>query len=171
MRAAVLTISDRSAAGKREDRSGDLLAKFVLGQGWDLISREIVPDEIGEIKEVLETWADEGRVDLILTTGGTGFAPRDVTPEATRAVVEREVPGIPEALRQEGLKNTPHAMLSRSVAGIRGRCLIINLPGSPKAVKESLPILLPVLPHAIELLKDLPDTSISHHLPPESRVI
>jgi molybdenum cofactor synthesis domain-containing protein len=123
---------------------------------------EIIPDEIERIKDALIHWADEMGLDLILTTGGTGFAPRDVTPEATKAVIEREAPGLAEAMRAESLKVTPHAMLSRAVAGIRGRTLIINLPGSPKAVRENLETILPALPHGIELLQELVGANQRH---------
>ena len=128
---------------------------------WQVSHRAIVPDELDEIADTLRRWCDEG-VQLILTSGGTGFAPRDVTPEATKAVIERETPGIAEALRTESLKFTRHAMLSRAVAGIRGQTLIINLPGSPKAVRENMDVLLPILPHALELLTNTPGSE-SHH--------
>lgn len=149
---AILTISDRGARGDYEDRSGALLAQMIQSQSdLSLVSRSIVPDEIEQIAAMLNGWCVAG-VNLILTTGGTGFAPRDVTPEATRQVIEREAPGIAEALRAESLKVTRHAMLSRGIAGLRGQSLIINLPGNPKAVKESMDILWPVLPHALDLL-------------------
>ncbi len=128
---------------------------------WSITHRAIIPDDQATIAETLRHWCDEG-VHLILTSGGTGFAPRDVTPEATRAVIEREAPGIAEALRAESLKVTRHAMLSRGVAGMRGQTLIINLPGSPKAVAENLDVLLPVLPHALQLLVDAPGTESDH---------
>lgn len=162
MNVAILTVSDRSAAGDRDDVSGLLIKERIKAQGWQVLYYSVVPDEGSEIEKYLIQWCDSGEVDLILTTGGTGFSPRDITPESTRSVIERDVPGIPEVLRQEGLKKTAHAMLSRAVAGIRGKTLIINLPGNPKAVKESLPVLLPVLPHAIKLLTGDPD---AHELP------
>lgn len=162
MNVAILTVSDRSAAGDREDVSGLLIKERIEAHGWQVQFYSIVPDEGSEIEKYLIQWSDSGEVDLILTTGGTGFSPRDITPESTLSVIERNVPGIPEVLRQEGLKKTPHAMLSRAVAGIRGKTIIINLPGNPKAVKESLPVLLPVIPHAIKLLAGGPD---SHDLP------
>ena len=147
-----MTISDRSAEGLYEDRSGPLMAELAGGvAGWEVTERAVLPDEREQIARTLVAWCEQG-LALILTSGGTGLAPRDVTPEATRDVIEREAPGIAEALRAESLKITRHAMLSRGVAGIRGRSLIINLPGNPKAVRESLEILLPVLPHALELL-------------------
>lgn len=162
MNVAILTVSDRSAAGDRDDVSGLLIKERIEAQGWQVLFYSVVLDEGSEIEKFLIQWCDSGEVDLILTTGGTGFSPRDITPESTRSVIERDVPGIPEVLRQEGLKKTAHAMLSRAVAGIRGKTLIINLPGNPKAVKESLPVLLPVLPHAIKLLTGDPD---AHELP------
>lgn len=148
----ILTISDRGAAGDYEDRSGPLLRELITARtGWQVERQEVIPDDLETIAATLRDWCAEG-LDLILTTGGTGFAPRDVTPEATRTVLEREAPGIAEALRAESLKVTRHAMLSRGVAGIRGRTLIINLPGNPKAIRENMDVLLPVLPHALELL-------------------
>ncbi len=162
MNVAILTVSDRSASRDRDDVSGLLIKEKIEAQGWRVPYYSVVPDEGVEIEKYLIQWSDSGDVDLILTTGGTGFSPRDITPESTLSVVERDVPGIPEILRREGLKKTPHAMLSRAVAGIRGKTLIVNLPGNPKAVKESLPVLLPVLPHAIKLLRGDPD---AHELP------
>lgn len=162
MRVGLLTISDRGARGEYEDRSGPLLAEIVQNRTpWQVSHRAIVADELDNIADTLRRWCEDG-VNLILTSGGTGFAPRDVTPEATKAVIERETPGIAEALRAESLKITRHAMLSRAVAGIRGQTLIINLPGSPKAVRENMDILLPILPHALELLTDTPGSE-SHH--------
>jgi molybdopterin adenylyltransferase len=163
MHVGILTISDRSSRGERADASGPAIAEFMRSRlGWETAETAIVPDEASAIREALTGWADRLRLDLILTTGGTGFAPRDVTPEATRAVLERETPGIPEALRAASLKITPHAMLSRAVAGIRGRTLIVNLPGSPKAVRENLEVLLPILPHALELLQESPEAEAGH---------
>lgn len=162
MKVAILTISDRGAAGETEDKSGRLIAQIIGDRtSWELVHYSIVPDEQEVIAQTLLQWCQEN-VNLILTTGGTGFAPRDVTPEATRQVIEREAPGIVEALRVESLKITSHAMLSRAVAGIRGQTLIINLPGSPKAVKENMAVLLPVLPHALALLTDAPNTESDH---------
>lgn len=152
-RIAILTISDRSAAGEREDQSGTVIRELVLaGIDATIVAYEVVPDEHDEIVTALCSWADGRQADLILTTGGTGLAPRDITPEATRAVIEREVPGIPEAMRLASLAKTPFAMLSRMVAGVRGQTLIINLPGSPKAVRENLEAILMALPHALEKL-------------------
>lgn len=162
MEIGILTVSDRGAGGEYEDRSGPLIAEILNHQtGWQIAQQAIVPDEPEMIAGTLRDWCNRG-LALILTTGGTGFAPRDVTPEATRSVIEREAPGIAEALRAESLKVTQHAMLSRGLAGIRGRTLIINLPGNPKAVRENLAVLLPVLPHALELLTDSPDAQFGH---------
>ena len=162
MKIGVLTISDRGSRGEYEDRSGPLIVSILQSRTpWQVNHQAIVPDEMAVIADTLAAWTDE-KVNLILTTGGTGFAPRDITPEATRSIIERETPGIVEALRAESRKITQHAMLSRAVAGIRGRTLIINLPGSPKAVRENLEMLLPVLPHALELLIDAPHTESQH---------
>jgi len=154
LRFGILTVSDRSSRGERVDASGPTLVELVQSQGWQLTGQKIVPDEIEEIRIALKTWADSGNMDVILTTGGTGFAPRDVTPEATRAVVERFTPGLDEAMRAASLQVTPHAMLSRSISGIRSRTLIINLPGSPKGASENLQVVFPVLEHAVKLLRD-----------------
>ncbi len=150
---AILTISDMGARGQREDTSGQAIRETMSAQGFRILRHDIVPDEKDLIQQKLKGWCDGGEVDLILTTGGTGLGPRDVTPEATAAVIERPVPGIAEAIRMETLKKTPMSMISRSVAGVRGHCLIINLPGSPKAVLECMEIVLPVIPHALDLLK------------------
>jgi molybdopterin adenylyltransferase len=164
VRVGILTVSDRAASGNYEDKSGPLISGIISRRtGWEIIRQSVVPDEIDDIVTFLTNWCQEG-LDLILTTGGTGFAPRDVTPEATLKVIEKQTPGIAEALRQESLKITPHAMLSRAVAGIRQDTLIINLPGSPKAVKENLDVLMPVLPHALELLKDEGGAESSHRM-------
>ena len=151
MRIAVLTVSDRCARGEAEDKSGPLISEILAPCG-ETAQYRCVPDEQAAIKAALLEMCDTVKADLVITTGGTGFAPRDVTPEATKAVVEKEVPGIPEAIRAESLKITPKAMLSRATAGIRGKTLIINLPGSPKAVRESLAVVIPVLDHAMETL-------------------
>ena len=137
LRIAILTISDRSARGERPDVSGPALAALVKAQGWEVTRSEILPDDVNVLREVIALWADRREADIILTTGGTGFAPRDVTPEATRAVIEREAPGLAEAMRAASGVKPPHAMLSRAVTGIRGKVLIINLPGSPKAAIEN----------------------------------
>jgi molybdenum cofactor synthesis domain-containing protein len=162
LRFGILTVSDRSARGERPDLSGPALVELILAQGWEVERTAILPDDLEALHMTLSTWADGGELDVILTTGGTGFATRDVTPEATRLVIEREAPGLAEVMRFESLKVTPHAMLSRALAGIRGRVLIINLPGSPKAALENLRVVLPVLPHAVELLHDHPDAE-QHH--------
>ena len=150
-RAAVLTVSDRSAAGEREDASGPLVAGLLEEQGWDVSERRIVPDEEEAIAAALTELA-AGGIALVLTTGGTGLAPRDVTPDATRSVADRAVPGIAEALRAAGLAETPHAMLSRAVAAVRGRTLIVNLPGSPRGAESGFRTLAPVLAHAVALI-------------------
>lgn len=152
-RAGVLTVSDRAAAGERPDASGPVLADGLESLGWTVRHREIVPDDRSAIAAVLRKWADEARLAVILTTGGTGLASRDVAPEATLDVVDRVVPGIAEALRAAALEVTPHGMLSRGVAAVRDATLIINLPGSPAAVVEGLEVLAPVLDHATALLE------------------
>lgn len=150
---AILTISDTGSKGEREDKSGDTIAEIVAKEGFSQVTRTIVPDERDQISAKLRDWCDSGEIDLVLTTGGTGLGPRDVTPEATRDVVDIEVPGIAEAVRMETLKNTPFAMLSRAVAGVRSGCLIINLPGSPKGVRECLGVAVTVIPHALEMIE------------------
>src|ERR1700737_4202465 len=151
----VLTISDSGAKGAREDTSGENIRAILTQLPGAVISAgAIIPDERELIEGTLREWSDEKQLNLILTTGGTGLAPRDATPEATRAIIDREAPGIAEAMRAVSLQHTPFGMLSRGVAGARGRTLIINLPGSPKAVKECLEYILPVLPHAINLLTE-----------------
>jgi molybdopterin adenylyltransferase len=152
LRFGILTISDRSSRGERADLSGPALADFVRARGWSASLLDVVPDDRLTIASTLTVWCARGDLDILLTTGGTGFAPRDVTPEATRDVLEREAPGLAEAIRAGSLKITAHAMLSRAVAGIRGRTLIINLPGSPKGAVESLQVVADVLEHAIQLL-------------------
>lgn len=150
--AAVLTVSDRSFRGERPDGGGPLVAELLEQAGYLVTKRAIVPDDQPQIEAVLRKLADAGDIQLLVTTGGTGFAPRDVTPEATIAVCERLAPGIPEAMRYASMQITPRAMLSRAQAGIRGETLIINLPGSPKAAKENLEAILPFLEHGLELL-------------------
>ena len=151
--AAVLTISDRVAGGTAEDESGPLLADCLSAAGWRVVARETTSDDLDAIAAVLERLADESGASLILTTGGTGIAPRDVTPDATRRVADREVPGIAEAIRAASLTRTPHAMLSRATAAIRGRTLLVNLPGSPRAVQQTFDVLAPVLVHAVALAR------------------
>ncbi|MBI5050459.1 MAG: MogA/MoaB family molybdenum cofactor biosynthesis protein [Nitrospirae bacterium] len=148
---AILTLSDKGSKGRRKDESGPLIEKIIKKIDGKVVSYEILPDEKNLIKKKLLSLCS--KVDLVLTTGGTGVSPRDVTPEATREVITREIPGIAEAMRLEGLKKTPYAMISRAVAGTRGKTLIINLPGSPNGVKENLQVILPVIHHAIEKIK------------------
>lgn len=150
--AAVLTVSDRSFQGERPDAGGPLVAELLKSAGYDVRKTAMVPDEQLQIEEVLRTLADAGDIQLLVTTGGTGFAPRDVTPEATLAVCDRVAPGIPEAMRYASLQITPRAMLSRAQAGIRKGTLILNLPGSPKAAKENLEAVLPTIGHGLEML-------------------
>lgn len=154
--AAVVTVSDRGARGERADGSGPRIEALLRERGYDIVHREIVPDEAGEIERALVRLADERDVALVLTTGGTGFSPRDVTPEATERACTRMVPGIPEAMRAASLRVTPRGMLSRGAAGIRGGTLIVNLPGSPKAAIENLEAVLPALEHGLEMLRGGP---------------
>ncbi len=165
LRVAILTLSDRSARGERRDASGPALEKLIQEQDWQVVKTGLLPDEGEAIRARLAEWADSGEIDLLLTTGGTGFSPRDATPEATLAIVERLAPGIAEAMRAASLRQTPHAMLSRAAAGIRARTLIVNLPGSPKAAVENLQVILPVLPHAVQLLRSEPDAEAGHAAP------
>jgi molybdopterin adenylyltransferase len=151
--AGILTISDKGSRGERQDKSGEAIREILSRIDVRIVNYDIIPDEKELIVEKLLRWADEDNLDVVVTTGGTGLTPRDVTPEATLAVVDRIIPGFAEAMRAEGLKKTPHAMLSRAVVGTRGKCLIVNLPGSPKAVRECLEVILPALPHAVETLK------------------
>jgi len=152
MKVGILTVSDKGARGEREDRSGPAVREMIETAGGEIARTRIVPDDREEIRAALIAWSDEG-LDLILTTGGTGFSARDWTPEATKSVIERETPGLPEAMRRAGAEKTPTAMLSRAAAGIRGSTLIVNLPGSEKAVRECLAAILPALPHGIDILK------------------
>jgi molybdenum cofactor synthesis domain-containing protein len=152
IRATILTVSDSCSQGKREDASGQTIKDMLPGDKFDVVEITIVPDDHQAITESLKYFSDEKGIEVILTTGGTGLGPRDITPEATTSVCERIVPGLGEILRAEGLKRTLNAVLSRGIAGIRNNTLIINLPGSPKAVRESLEIILDVLPHAVEMM-------------------
>lgn len=162
LRVGILTVSDRSARGQRPDASGPALKEKIISLGWLVSETGLVPDDLAAIQAVLAKWADGFALDVILTTGGTGFAPRDITPEATQAVIERPAPGLVEAMRAASLQITPHAMLSRGAAGIRGRTLIVNLPGSPRAALENLDVILPVLPHAIQLLREDENAESGH---------
>ncbi len=157
----ILTLSDKGSRGEREDLSGAAIRELLDPAAFAVAAYEVIPDEHDQIVGTLVRWVDEKKLALILTTGGTGVAPRDVTPEATRAVIEREVPGMAEAMRWTSLQKTPHAVISRAVAGIRRRTLIVNLPGSPRAVRENLAVLLPALPHAVEKIHGDPSECAS----------
>ena len=150
---AILTVSDAGSKGERDDTSGDVISEIMAREGFEQVHRDIVPDEKEMISAKLREWCDGQEIDLVLTTGGTGLGPRDVTPEATRDVLDIEVPGIAEAVRVQTLKNTPFAMLSRAVSGVRSGCLIVNLPGSPKAVRECLEVAVQAIPHGLEMVK------------------
>ncbi len=153
MRVGILTVSTKGARGERADTSGAAIRELLAPLGATVVHYQIVPDDRATIARLLRAWADDGQVDLILTTGGTGLAPTDVTPEATREVIEREVPGLAEVMRLATWSQSPRAVLSRAVAGTRGRTLIVNLPGSPRGVRECLGVILPVLPHAVDILQ------------------
>jgi molybdopterin adenylyltransferase len=153
IRIAILTVSDAGSRGERADTSGDAIASWASGKGYALADRALVPDETGRIAAALAAWADGGTADLILTTGGTGLTPRDVTPEATRAVLDREAPGIAEALRMSAYPRFPRAALSRGLAGVRGSTLIVNLPGSPGGVRDGLAVLDAFVEHAVDLVR------------------
>jgi len=157
----ILTISDKGSRGERHDASGEAIRNSLLVLGGNVLKYEVVPDEADVISGKLAEWADGAGVDVILTTGGTGLGPRDVTPEATLSVVDRVAPGFTEAMRAQTLAATPMAMLSRAVAGVRGRCLIINLPGSPRAVRECLAVVAAAIPHAVEILRG----EVTEHAP------
>ncbi len=162
LRVGILTISDRAARGERPDASGPALAQLITGQGWEVPRRSVLPDDLALLRETLISWSEQDDLDIILTCGGTGFSPRDVTPEATRAAIEREAPGLAEAMRAASSSKSPHAMLSRAVAGIRSRTIIINLPGSPRAAIENLQVVLPALEHAVKLLREDPTAEAGH---------
>jgi molybdenum cofactor synthesis domain-containing protein len=149
----ILTISDKGSKGQRQDKSGEAIRDGVSRMKSAVVKYEIVPDEMDIIADKLADWADSGKLDVILTTGGTGLSQRDVTPEATLSIIDRSVPGFAEAMRAKSLEKTPMAMLSRAVSGQRGQCLIINLPGSPKAVQECLEVIIPAIPHAVEIIR------------------
>ena len=151
-RVAILTASDKGARGERQDESGLVVKEMVEAAGGKVFIYEVVPDEFTVLREKLVAYADELQLHLVLTTGGTGLSPRDNTPDATLAVIEKQVPGMAEAMRAFGLQKTPHAMLSRAVCGIRNGTLIVNLPGSPRAVRENLGVILPIIPHALDVL-------------------
>jgi len=162
MRFGIITLSDRSSRGEREDLSGPALASFLQTENCSVLKQLILPDDESALRQTLAEWSDSGELDVILTTGSTGFAPRDIAPEATKAVVQKEAPGLAELMRSESLKKTKHAALSRAAAGIRGRTIIINLPGSPKGALENLGFIFPILPHAVQLLQDDPRSENSH---------
>jgi molybdopterin adenylyltransferase len=153
VKAAVLVASDSCARGERVDSSGAHIAARLAAAGWEVVETRLAPDDAGAIRAALESFADESAVDLVVTSGGTGFSPRDVTPEATLAAIERRAPGLAEALRADGARRTPHAWLSRGEAGLRGGTLIVNLPGSLNAAREGMDVLLPLLPHALAMLR------------------
>jgi molybdopterin adenylyltransferase len=158
IRAAVLTVSTSRAAGKDGDEGGDALAEYASTLGAQIVGREVIRDDLELVAERLRHWADEERCQIVLTTGGTGFTPTDLTPEATRLVIEREAPGIPEAMRAASRPHTKHWMLSRAVAGIRGSTLIVNFPGSPRSITEAGEAIAAALPHALKLIQGQPDT-------------
>ena len=151
--AGIITVSDKGSQGKREDKSGPVIAGLLAGAAVAIKRTMIIPDEIDQIAQAIVQFADVEKLDLILTTGGTGVSPRDLTPDATLKVLDKEIPGMAEAMRASSMKRTPHAMISRAVAGIRGRSLIINLPGSPKGAKENLSVVMPALTHTMEKIQ------------------
>lgn len=162
LRFGIITLSDRSSRGEREDLSGPALASFLQTENCSVLKQLLLPDDESSLRKILTEWADSNELDVILTTGSTGFAPRDIAPEATKAIIQKEAPGLAELMRTESLKKTKHAALSRAVSGIRQRTIIINLPGSPKGAVENLGFVFPVLQHAVQLLNDDPDSEKSH---------
>ncbi len=162
LRLGILIVSDRAASGERPDLTGPAIQQVVAEQGWQIMRQEVLPDELPLLRQVLLAWADSKEIDIILTAGGTGFSPRDVTPEATLAVIQRQAFGLAEAMRAASLALTPHAMLSRAVAGIRNQAIIINLPGSPTAAVENLRVVIPVLAHAVQLVHADPAAEAGH---------
>jgi molybdopterin adenylyltransferase len=154
--AGVLTVSDSAARGNRRDESGPVIRHMLQQHGYNVLLHKTVPDEVQDVRDILIKWIDNNSLDVIITTGGTGLSPRDITPEATKSIIERDVPGIAEAVRIRGLDSTPRAMLSRGVAGVQGKALIINLPGSPSAVVQAMEVILPVLKHALDKIKGDP---------------
>ena len=162
LRIAICTVSDRASSGERPDASGPALATLIKARGWTVTQQKTVPDDQRAIAKTLAEWADSKTADIVLTTGGTGFSPRDVTPEATLSVIEREAPGLVEAMRAASAVKSRHAMLSRARAGIRGAALIVNLPGSPHAAVENFEIIAVALEHAVQLLKDSPSAEAGH---------
>ena len=162
LRFGIITLSDRSSRGEREDLSGPALASFLQTENCSVVKQLILPDDESALRHTLSEWADSDEFDVILTTGSTGFAPRDIAPEATKAVIQKEAPGLAELMRTESLKKTKHAALSRAMAGICKRTIIINLPGSPKGAVENLGFVFPLLQHAVQLLHDDPDSEKSH---------
>ena len=162
LRFGIITLSDRSSRGEREDLSGPALASFLQTEKCSVLKQLLLPDDESALRKILTEWADSNELDVILTTGSTGFAPRDIAPEATKAIIQKEAPGLAELMRTESLKKTKHAALSRAVSGIRQRTIIINLPGSPKGAVENLGFVFPVLQHAVQLLNDDPDSEKSH---------
>ena len=156
MRIAILTISDACSRGERKDESGDIIASWAAGRKATVAARSLVPDETLDIVRTLTAWCDNDEADLVITTGGTGVAPRDITPEATRVVIEREAPGIAEELRRHGMASTKYSMISRGVAGVRNKTLIVNLPGSPKGVEDGLKVIDQIADHAVKLIRGEP---------------
>ncbi|GAB4496892.1 MAG: molybdopterin adenylyltransferase [Anaerolineales bacterium] len=162
MRFGIITLSDRSSRGEREDLSGPALASFLHAENCPVLKQLLLPDDESALRQTLTDWADSDELDVILTTGSTGFAPRDIAPEATRAVIQKEAPGLAELMRAESLKKTKHAALSRAMAGIRGQTIIVNLPGSPKGAVENLQFIFSILSHAVQLLRDDPHSEETH---------